>query len=354
MTFAQPTFDQINARVSNDLGPAASLRRSFERALSRAIAGVSHSLHGHIDHASRQAIPSTATEEAVVTAWATMFGLTRKQPTQATGVATSTGNVNGTVCPAGTIGQLDDGTQFTIDADATVSSGNLLVLITAVDYSSAGNVDAGAAWRLVSPISGLNSTFTLPGGADGGSDLETIDDLKDRLLDRMETPPRGGSESDYEAWARATPGVDVGNATVLKNYTGDGTIGLVFTIDGDDPIPSGGDVAAVQAYVEPLVPAVLRDFTVVAPVAEDVTYDIQIDPVTGAVEDAIKASLSDLHRRECVPGGTLLLSHINEAISTATGETDHVLVAPAADVEAGSVVGLPTYNASLVTFSAIP
>jgi uncharacterized phage protein gp47/JayE len=33
-----------------------------------------------------------------------------------------------------------------------------------------------------------------------------------------------------------------------------------------------------------------------------------------------------------VPGGTILLSHIQEAISTAVGENDHVLIAPVANV----------------------
>ncbi|RYE88861.1 MAG: baseplate J protein, partial [Oxalobacteraceae bacterium] len=42
--------------------------------------------------------------------------------------------------------------------------------------------------------------------------------------------------------------------------------------------------------------------------------------------------LRDLLVREAAPGKTLLLSHIREAVSTAAGETDHVLVSPAANV----------------------
>ena len=48
--------------------------------------------------------------------------------------------------------------------------------------------------------------------------------------------------------------------------------------------------------------------------------------------DAIEAELADLIRRESEPGGTLLVSHIREAISTAQGETDHELTSPTADV----------------------
>ena len=54
--------------------------------------------------------------------------------------------------------------------------------------------------------------------------------------------------------------------------------------------------------------------------------------MTQAVQDAIEAELADLIRREAEPGGTLLVSHIREAISTSAGETDHELTTPLMDV----------------------
>jgi uncharacterized phage protein gp47/JayE len=355
VTFARPTHAQIISRTADDLGPAASLRRSVERALARSIAGESHSLHGHLSWASRQAIPTTADDESLVE-WASLFQIDRKQPTQGTGTATFTGT-NGTEIPAGTVVYLSDadGTRYTVDALVTVASGTATVAITSEEYAESVNCDAGAVIRLASPISGIDTEGEVDADIEDGTDLEEIEDLRDRLILRMQSPPRGGSEADYETWAKATPGVDVGSATVIKGYSGDGTIGLVITIDDDNPIPSGGQVTLVQDYVEPLTPAVLREFVVVAAVAQDVTYDIQIAPYPSpAVEAAILASLAELHARDCVPGGTLLVSHIREAISAATGETDHVLVAPTTNQTATSEIHLRTYNASLVTFGAIP
>ena len=46
----------------------------------------------------------------------------------------------------------------------------------------------------------------------------------------------------------------------------------------------------------------------------------------------VTAELQDLLRREAEPGATLLISHIRAAISLATGETNYVMTAPAADV----------------------
>jgi uncharacterized phage protein gp47/JayE len=50
------------------------------------------------------------------------------------------------------------------------------------------------------------------------------------------------------------------------------------------------------------------------------------------VQAAVLAELQDLLLREATPGGTLLLSHIRAAISSAAGETDFVLTSPAANV----------------------
>jgi uncharacterized phage protein gp47/JayE len=50
----------------------------------------------------------------------------------------------------------------------------------------------------------------------------------------------------------------------------------------------------------------------------------------------VQAELTDLFVREGSPGGTILLSHIREAISQATGETDHILTVPAANVVLGA------------------
>ena len=51
-----------------------------------------------------------------------------------------------------------------------------------------------------------------------------------------------------------------------------------------------------------------------------------------AVKAAVEAELTDLLRREAEPSGTILLSHIREAVSIAAGETNYTMTAPAADV----------------------
>jgi uncharacterized phage protein gp47/JayE len=63
-------------------------------------------------------------------------------------------------------------------------------------------------------------------------------------------------------------------------------------------------------------------------VAVPLNFSIQLTPNSASVKAAVEAELRDLLLRESAPGVTLLISHIREAISTAAGETDSVLVSP--------------------------
>jgi len=105
--------------------------------------------------------------------------------------------------------------------------------------------------------------------------------------------------------------------------------------DDLQPIPNAEQLAQVQAYIEPLRP-VTAEVHVLAPVMLPVTYTLRLTPDTSAVRAAVESQLRDLHSREAGLGQTLLLSHIREAISSATGEQDHQLLAPLADVPAAN------------------
>ena len=62
------------------------------------------------------------------------------------------------------------------------------------------------------------------------------------------------------------------------------------------------------------------------------------------IENELKAFIN----REREPGGTLFLSRINEAISQAAGEFDHVLASPSANVVA-SAGGISDFGSIVFT-----
>jgi uncharacterized phage protein gp47/JayE len=140
----------------------------------------------------------------------------------------------------------------------------------------------------------------------------------------------GGAKSDYEAWALQVAGVT--RAWVYPLENGPGSVVVRFVRDNDaDLIPDAAEVSAVQHYIDDLRP-VTANVSVQAPTAAPLNLTIQLTPNTAAVRAAVTAELADVVRREAMPGGTLLLSHLREAISVAAGEINNVLATPTADV----------------------
>ncbi len=334
MAFNRPTLPQLIERGAADIGTRlpstdARLRRSVLGALARMHAGAVHGLYGYLDWLSRQILPDTADGE-ILARWANVWGVTRKAAAQAKGSVTLTGT-NGAIVPAATVLQRSDGVEFTTDAEVTIAAGTAIAAVTASEGGTAGNTAAGSALTFVSPIAGVNSSATVTAaGLTQGTDTESDDDLRERLLTRIQLPPQGGTAADYVAWAKEVAGVT--RAWCYPNELGVGTVTVRFTRDDDASIiPDAAEVAAVQAHIDPLRP-VTAALTVVAPIAVPLNFTITLAPNTAAVQAAVAAELADLLRREAEPGGTILLSHIREALSVAAGETNHVLTAPAADV----------------------
>lgn len=325
----------------------ARLRRSFTNIIARVMAGLAHGLYGFLSFIFRQLFPDTA-ESEYLERWSNFWGVPRKAATKATGVLDCTGTDGATVSVGDKLSRAD-GVQFEVTVGGTISGGVLSITVEALDAGLDGNTDATTELTFVSTPSGVDSITTVDANAlTGGTDLEDDESLLPRLLDRIQTPPQGGSENDYITWALEVPGVT--RAWVYPQELGAGTVTVRFMMDDTYPdgIPLAADVATVQAYIDDLRP-VTADVTVVAPVASALDIDITLNIETGSeVEAAVQTELAALILRDAEPGGTIYLSRINEAISIATGEFDHSLDDPVANVThtTGQIATLGT-----VTFS---
>ncbi|MGE4323396.1 MAG: baseplate J/gp47 family protein [Sphingobium sp.] len=347
MSFGRPTLSQIVARIEDDLdarlpGADSRLRRNALNVIARSYAGAVHGLYGMLDDISRF-LPDVADADRLAR-WAAIFGLTRKAAMAAAGTVTLAG-ANGVVVPAGTILVRADGGRYVTTAAATIAGGAAFVPVSAEGAGLAGGMSVGQSVTFLSPVAGVQATAVVAADIVGGADEETDDALRARLLSRIRAPIRGGSASDYIAWA--TEVAEVTRAWVYPNWDGLGTVKLLFVMDGrDDIIPTGGDIALVAAHIADLRP-VTADVTVAAPVAEPIDFTIAATPDTPEVRAAIEAELHDLIAREGEPGGTILISHMREAVSIAAGETDHVMSSPAANrtaaIGAISVLGTITW-----------
>lgn len=334
MPFERPSLTALIDRAAADIearlpGTDARLRRSNLNVLARVHAGAVHGLYGYLDFVARQLMIDTA-EGAYLERYASIWGVPRLPAAFAAGNVTFTGT-SGSVVPAGTELQRADGQVYATTADVTLASGTGTTAVQAAVAGAAGNADAGVSLSLTAPIAGVNTAATVAaGGLSQGADVEDDDGLRSRILRRIQEPPHGGNRADYISWALEVPGVT--RAWCFPLELGPGTVTVRFVRDDDaSPIPDAGEVAAVQAYIEERRP-VTAQVTVVAPIAVPLDFDITLVPNTAATRAAVEAELADVLRREAEPGGTILISHLREAISVAAGETNHILNSPSADV----------------------
>jgi uncharacterized phage protein gp47/JayE len=333
VAFTRPTLAQLVDRIQQDFVSrlelsAPLLRRSMVYVLSRVMAGAAHMLHGHLDWASVQVLPDQA-EEAGLLRWTRLFGMSKTPATFATGSLTITGT-NGSIIPATTVYLRSDGAEYTVDADVTISGGTATAALTASVAGAAGSCDAGASLALESPIAGVDSTAVVAVGGLTGSDEESTEALRTRFLEHLRTPPQGGSEADYIAWAKEVPGVT--RVFVAPLEDGPGTVKVRFVRDDDSGsiFPSSPEVTAVQDHIDSVRP-VTAIVTVEAPTAVTRNYTIGISPDTAETRAAVEAELIDMLRRDATPGMTLRLSRIQVAVGTSDGVDDYTVTVPHTD-----------------------
>lgn len=344
MPFTRPTLAELIERNQAEMearlpGADARTRRSNLAVLARVSAGAAHGLYGYLDWMARQIFPDSADAENLER-WSIIWGVPRKPPAFAVGSVTFTG-ITGAVIPANTV--LASGTQeFTLDAALTLLTTSGSGLVTAMTAGVAGNLPVGTSLSFVSPVAGVTGTATV--GAAGllnGAEAEADADLRSRLLARIRQPAQGGAASDYVTWALEVSGIS--RAWVYPQELGAGTVTIRVVSDAavGGLIPDAAKIAEVQAWINARRPVTAQP-TVVAPIATPLAMSIQLLPSTQAIRDAVTAEIADLLRREAIPGGTILLSHLREAISIAAGEADHVLIAPAANVtHATGLIAVP-------------
>lgn len=370
MAFQRPTLKQIIQRIEADykagLSLQAILRRSFLAIFAKAFGGASHTLHGHIQYGIEEKFfPDTGDEETVIR-WGTLFRLPRKEETFAELIIDVTGTTGGDLIGGTTKYVRSDGALYTVKDNITVpAAGTVQATIVADVAGEAGNMEDADSISLQSAIAGIQSEATVDSTSIEGEDLEDLELYRERVLARMGNPPAGGTVNDFIAFALSVAGVT--RAWVLPNFLGEGTVGVTFVEDDEDPIiPDAAKVAEVQTALLENEPQGTAGSTAFAPNEFEMNPQIQIKPNTAAVQAAVIAELNDLLAREAQVrdavdpdqvglgvqfDGKIKLSQINEAISIADGEEDHVLLSPLADVQplSGGLVTLGT-----PVFSTLP
>lgn len=340
MPFSRPTLRDLVRRVVSDVetrldSPVARLRHTTENVLARAIAGLSHSLHGHLQWIAENVVWDTA--GPLTRRWASIFGIDMLPAVRATGQVTVSGTI-GTLIPAGTTWSRADGVLYELLADYTTDSDPDNVNGCRCKTAGAiGNADAGTPLTITSPLAGLNAAAVVGGDKfEGGVDQETDVALLDRWLFRLRKPPSGGGPGDYVRWAKSWRS----DVTRVWEKPRTPKVGQVtFYSVSDTPggtLPFGDtDLQLMLAHVETLAPLHMQGklFSLSPnPTALTVQVD-NIDPDNDAIREAIAENihLTVLARSE--PGEfTFKVGWIHAAIGRAPGIKSWDLTTPAGDV----------------------
>jgi len=335
-------------------GTDASLRINVTYVIAKAVSLLAREYELRFGWLHRNMFLWSADNAEWVSLLAADVGIWAKAPSASSGAVTGTG-APGQVYPAGI--RLSSGGQsfVTTSAVAADALGGVTFPVLCEQSGAATNRDAAAVLMLADPSlqPTLSQEFTVTaGGLGGGADAETLEALRSRALQRKRNPPRAGALSDYEEIALSVAGVI--KAWAFRVPASPGAVTVLFLFAGRvNSIPLPGDVAAVQAAIDArrLIRVDAGEASAPVPLAINVSIS-GLSQDTAEIRAAVEASIRTMLVNRCRPGlagntFTVSRSWISEAISAASGEDRHVLLAPAGDIVLTGgqfpVLGVVTY-----------
>jgi uncharacterized phage protein gp47/JayE len=343
MPWATPTLREVRGLVRDQIrgslpGADAAVPNSILRVLSDNQGGLCHLTLQYVDWLALQFLPDTAENE-----WLSRHGhiwLTNADGTTgpklaslAIGSVAFTGII-GVPVPVGTRLAAGSDIEYETIEDIVIGPTATPVNIRALDPGEIGNRVSGDALNLVAAIPGVDGTAIVV-ALTGGTDEESEDDLRIRILERIRQPPQGGAAHDYVRWAKAVHGCTRAWCVPLEMGIGTVTVRVMFDElrPENDGFPLFVDLAAVEGYIDTVRPVAVKDFFVLAPLKQRVeAYISDLTPDTLAVRAAIEESLKEMLFNLAAPGQTIYAAWKYYAISNTPGVISFAMATAIDDV----------------------
>lgn len=361
MAQIRPSLSEIIETILADAGallPGVDVRlqRSIVEVVLVAQSGALHGAYGYLQQIADDIFPDTATA-AALDRWAAIFGLTRGSATFAQGWVGALGTISSSI-PVGTILRRADGREYEVQNSGFLADGTEIVTgggaaswtaiglggvgwaipVRAVESGASANTPPASTLSFVSPIASVPPIVSVLLGVEGAVDSEPDAALRQRLLDRLQNPPQGGTAAEYEAWTLGASTADdpITRAFVRSPAAGSNVV-TVYVVDDGGGIPSARPPTPTAQAITNATDAIderrplSADRNVLAPtfVAMNITVDLSPDtPETRtAIENEIDAFLIDNHE----PGQEVPLSILQAAVSRAAGGGDARITVPTAN-----------------------
>lgn len=178
----------------------------------------------------------------------------------------------------------------TIQGDINSAS----VLVESVESGASLNLESGAVLSFVLPISGADDALTSFSAITGGADVESDDDLRERVFQSRRNPVANFNAVAIEREARKISGVT--RVFIKEIFPQVGDVSVYFLRDNDlNPLPSAAEISNVREQILTILPATSDEENVYvqAPVISTADFTFSaISPDTGTMREAIINSLN--------------------------------------------------------------
>ena len=276
--------DLFDAFIADYAGaqPAKNVSRGSDpHRLGRVVSGSVWAIIARLLFFEKQMLPDTA-EAEFLERWGSVYSFPRLAATGAIGeAALEVTGTAGTSVPNGTQLTHKDGTiyQVTSTGASIGLDGTVIVDVAAISTGLSTNKSTGEILTFSSPPTNVDSTATLVGDLIDGTDIETYDAYRVRLLAHIGDPPEGGAIHDYIEWVSSIAGVQ--SAFVWVNRRGLGTVDVAGFSSGTGTARVLAETIRdnIFSYIDSVRPANVADFKVLetTPQTQDVTCTIDID-----------------------------------------------------------------------------
>lgn len=301
----------------------------------KAIAQGLRALDLRLEFIHAQAFAQTAKEEYLDFHGIQAGGLSREPATYAQGYVTATA-VLGSVILDGSVLARSDGQLYVVVGTVTARTTTPRMYVRAADTGEIGNADSATPLTPTVPVTGYSDFVVDTDGLIGGTEDESDDSFRQRILFHKQNPPHGGTPSEYIEWSQTKIGVT--RVFVMRATPQPGSVTIYFMMDGiGTGIPSAGDVANLLDILQQLAPAD-ADVRVLGPAAQVQNVVVTgLLPNTAAMKEAVTEEIKAQFFRKSQPASVLSTftfskQWIDQAVASAPRYQKASVTTPAADV----------------------
>lgn len=243
------TIQELKDRIYNDFissfkNAITPLKKSLFEQISNTLAATFQLVYIYLDRIGLDSFLTTCTESRVVSYFAPLKKITRKEPTVSKGVGTFTG-VNGAIIPINTKLTFNELEYQTIEA-GTITLGVATLNCESVGTGTLNNTLSNITLTLSVPVTGIDNNVVSTLGFSGATDQESIESVRTRTRQKFGVTTQVDNDSFYQSLANELSNVKASFISNIKN--GVGTFGVTILTFTNDGVPIQSDIDEVEQY----------------------------------------------------------------------------------------------------------